>query len=158
MRYNYPRSHTVRRKKKMSKKPKYFDLEEFLTSSTARQKSIENLPSWDVMEHLMELALFLDELREAWGSGINVTSGFRNKSLNKAVGGVESSVHMIGYAADIVPSNGKFEEFTKFVENWVKNRKVDQVIIEQSKKSRWIHVGLYNNKHQQRHMVFLMNV
>ena len=110
------------------------------------------------MEHLLELALFLDDLREAWGSGINVTSGYRNKALNKAVGGVESSVHMIGYAADIVPANGKFTEFAKFVENWVKNKKVDQVIIESSKKSRWIHVGLYNNKHQQRHMVFLMNV
>lgn len=158
MKFNYPRSHTVRKRKKMNKTPRYFSLEEFLTSSTARQKSIENLPDWETVEHLLELALFLDELREAWGSGINVTSGYRNKALNKAVGGVESSVHMLGYAADIVPANGKFTEFAKFVENWVKNKKVDQVIIESSKKSRWIHVGLYNNKRQQRHMVFLMNV
>ena len=157
MKFNYPRSHTVRRKK-MNRKPKYFNLEEFLTSSTARQKSIENLPSWEVIEHLHELALFLDELREDWGSGIIVSSGFRIKVLNKAVGGVDNSIHEIGYAADIQPANGKFKEFANFVENWVKNRKVDQVIIEQSKKSRWIHVGLYNNKHQQRHMVFLMNV
>ena len=158
MKFNYPRSHTVRKKRKMNNKPKYFNLEEFLTSSTARQKSIENLPSWEVIEHLNELGLFLDELREDWGSGIIVSSGFRIKALNKAVGGVDNSIHEIGYAADIQPANGKFKEFAKFVENWVKNRKVDQVIIEQSKKSRWIHVGLYNNKHQQRHMVFLMNV
>jgi hypothetical protein len=44
----------------------YFSLEEFLDSSVARQKSISNLPSWEVIEHLNELALFLDDLREAW--------------------------------------------------------------------------------------------
>lgn len=159
MKFNYPRSHTVRkRQKKMNKYAKYFDLEELLTSSTARQKSIENLPSWEIIDHLKELADFLDQLREDWGSAINVTSGYRNEALNKAVGGVGSSVHMLGYAADIVPANGKFEEFAKFVEKWVKGRKVDQVIIEKSKKSRWVHIGLYNNKHQQRHMVFLMDI
>lgn len=137
---------------------KYFDLEEFLTSSTARQKSIENLPSWDVIDHLKELAAFLDQLREDWGSGIKVTSGFRNDKLNSAVGGVGSSVHMIGYAADIVPSNGKFKEFAQFIEKWAKNKSFDQIIIEKSKKSQWIHIGLFNNKHQQRKMVFLMDV
>ena len=137
---------------------KYFDLEDFLTSSTARQKSIENLPSWDVIDHLKELAAFLDILREDWGSGIKVTSGFRNDKLNSAVGGVGSSVHMIGYAADIVPSNGKFKEFAQFIEKWAKNKSFDQIIIEKSKKSQWIHIGLFNNKHQQRKMVFLMDV
>ena len=140
------------------KNPKYFSLEELLTSSTARQKSIENLPSWDIVEHLNELALFLDGLREAWGSSIRVTSGFRNPSLNKAVKGVENSVHQIGYAADIVPGNGKMSEFIKFVERWLKDKAFDQCIIETSKKSRWIHLSLYNNKHQQRKMIFLMDV
>ena len=140
------------------KQAKYFKLEEFLTSSTARQKSIENLPGWDIVEHLNELALFLDDLREAWGSGINVTSGFRNEKLNKSVGGVVSSVHMIGYAADIQPSNGKFAEFAKFVEEWAKNKSYDQIIIERKKTTRWIHIGLYNNAHKQRRMCFLMDV
>lgn len=143
---------------KMEKKPKYFDLEEFLTSSTARQKSIENLPSWEIVEHLTELAFFLDDLREKWGSGIIVSSGYRIEKLNKEVGGVDSSVHQIGYAADIIPANGEFEKFAKFVEEWAKDKKVDQIIIERNKKSRWVHIGLYNNKHQQRHMVFLMDL
>ena len=142
----------------MNKPIKYFDLEEFLTSSTARQKSIENLPSWEIIEHLKELAAFVDELREAWGSGIVVTSGFRNKVLNKAVGGVESSVHMIGYACDIVPANGQFEKFAKFIENWAKDKNYDQIIIERSKKSKWVHIGLWNNSHKQRRMCFLMDV
>lgn len=137
---------------------KYFKLEELLTSSTARQKSIENLPSWDIIEHLKELAEFLDGLREAWGSGIKVTSGFRNPALNKAIGGVQSSVHMIGYAADIVPSNGKFPEFVKFVENYLKDKMFDQLIIESNKKSRWLHLSLYNNSHQQRRRILTIDV
>jgi len=139
------------------RKPKHFNLEEFLTSSTARQKSIENLPSWDIVEHLRELALFLDDLREAWGSGIKITSGFRNDALNSKVGGVENSIHRIGFAADIYPSNGKFEEFKRFVKNWIKDKDFDQCILEKKGKSQWIHIGLYNNSGQQRHNIFSLN-
>ena len=137
---------------------RYFRLEEFLTSSTARQKSIENIPSWEVVEHLNELALFLDGLREAWGSGIRITSGYRNETLNKAVSGVENSVHQIGYAADMVPANGKFKEFAAFVTEWAKDKQYDQLIVERSKRPSWIHLGLYNNNHKQRRMCFLMDV
>lgn len=142
----------------MTKQPKYFKLEELLTSSTARQKSIENMPSWEVVEHLLELGLFLDDLREAWGSGIKITSGYRNEELNKAVGGVKNSVHQIGYAADIQPTNGKMKEFAAFVEKWARNKYFDQIIVERSKKVSWIHVGLWNNDHKQRRMCFLMDL
>ena len=135
-------------------KPQFFSLEEFLDSSVARQKSIENMPSWTVIEHLNELALFLDDLREAWGSGIKVTSGFRCKKLNDAVGGVPTSVHQIGYGADIQPSNGKFDEFVRFIKEWAKNKSYDQILIESKGKTRWVHIGLYNNKGEQRKQLF----
>lgn len=131
---------------------KYFKLEEFLTSSTARQKSIENLPSWEIIDHLKELADFLDGLRKGWGSGINVTSGYRNEKLNSAVGGVPTSAHKLGYAADLQPANGKMTEFVAFVKNWLKGKKFDQALIETKGKTRWVHIGLYNSKGQQRQM------
>lgn len=135
-------------------KPKYFTLQEFLTSSTARQRSIENLPSFDIVEHLRELGVFLDGIREAWGSGIHVNSGFRCKKLNDNIKGAsKTSVHMIGYAADIVPVNGKFEEFGKFLKNYLKDKKFDQLLIETSGKSRWYHIGLYSNNGQQRRQI-----
>lgn len=140
------------------KKPKYFDLEEFLTSSTARQKSIENMPSWEIVEHLLELAYFLDDLREDWGSGIRVSSGLRIEALNKAVGGVPTSVHKIGYAADISPANGKYEAFVAFLKEWLKDKNFDQCIEEKKGKTRWIHIGLYNNKHQQRRQIFNITI
>jgi len=140
------------------KQSKYFKLEEFLTSSVARQRSIENLPSWEIVLHLNELALFLDELRVAWGSGIIVSSGFRCDKLNKAVNGVTNSVHKIGYAADIQPANGKIEEFKRFVVNWLKDKNFDEAILERKGKVEWVHIQLYSNNGFQRRKVFSLNV
>ena len=139
---------------RMNKYPRYFTLQELLTSSVARQKSIENLPSWEVVEHLLELGLFLDGLREAWGSGIKVSSGFRNDRLNDAVGGVKNSVHKIGYAADIQPSNGHFDNFVAFIRDWARNKGFDQIIIESKGKSKWVHIGLRDNSGKQRRQLF----
>lgn len=138
------------------KKSKYFRLEEFLTSSTARQKSIENIPSWEVIEHLNELALFLDGLRASWGSGIIISSGFRCDKLNKAVGGVPNSVHKIGYAADLQPANGDIEGFKRFVANWLQGKAFDEAILERKGKVEWVHLQLRSNNGFQRRKVFSM--
>lgn len=143
------------------KRPRYFDLEELLTSSTARQKSIENLPSWTIVEHLNDFACeVLDPLREAWGSGIRITSGFRSPKLNSAVGGVAGSIHQIGYAVDMVPMNGKFDEFVAFLKEWLPKfeRSWDQCIIESKGKNRWIHLGYYRANGGQRRQLFEMKV
>ena len=140
-------------------KPKYFGLEEFLESSTALENKIKNYPSWEHIEHLSELALFLDDLRDAWGSGLRVTSGLRRKWLNdKIAGASKTSVHQIGYAADIVPVNGKMDEFIDFVKEWAKDKMFDQIITEYSSKSRWVHFGLYNNAGEQRRLLFKMAI
>ena len=44
---------------------------------------------------------FLDPLREAIGKPVRVTSGYRCKALNEAVGGSKTSAHLTGEAADI---------------------------------------------------------
>ena len=137
---------------------KFFRLEEFLTSSTARQRSIENMPSFEIVEHLKELALFLDGLREDWGSSIIISSGYRCDALNKAVNGVSDSLHKKGWACDMVPSNGKFEEFKVFVVNWLKDKKFDELIIESKGKSKWLHLQLYSNNGFQRCKTFSLNV
>ena len=133
---------------------KYFKLEEFLTSSTARQKKIENLPSWEIIEHLEELALVLDDLREKWGSGIKISSGYRNEKLNEAVGGVRNSAHLSGWAADIQPSNGRFQTFIIFVKDYLKDKDFDECIIEMNSKARWIHFALRSKKGEQRRKLF----
>lgn len=124
---------------------KYFNLEEFLDSSVARQKGISNSPSWEIVEHLRELAAFLDGMRASWGSGIKITSGFRCEKLNKAVNGVSNSAHRFGDAADLQPVNGDFAGFVKFVKNYLKDKNFDECLIEKSKTSQWVHLALYYN-------------
>lgn len=141
---------------------KYFTLAEFLRSDTAKKKNIDNTPSWDVVEHLGELVeKILDPLRAAYGMPIRVSSGYRCEKLNKAVGGAATSVHMLGYAADLQVS-GSFNKFRDFVVEWVKKTgvKFDQILLESDKKkgSKWIHVGLYNNSGQQRGQIMVMEV
>ena len=132
---------------------KYFTFKELIASDVAAKRKIDNTPSWTVVEHLMELTeKILEPLRAAWGSSIIVKSGYRCDALNKAVGGVSTSAHRLGYAADLVPGNGKIDEFGKFVKEWlVKNKvKFDQLITEKQGTSRWVHIGLRSSTGSQR--------
>lgn len=138
---------------------KFFRLEEFLTSSTARQRSIENLPSFEIVKNIEKLAYFLDGLRADWGSGINISSGYRNKALNAAVGGVGNSAHLYGFACDMQPSNGKMKEFKKFCVEWFKDKVFDEVIIEKNSKGKeWVHIQLFSPNGFQRKKIFKLNV
>lgn len=133
---------------------KYFTLQELCKSSTAEINKIQNIPSFEVVQHLEVLALFLDDIRVAWGTGIRINSGYRCPELNKKVGGVSNSVHQIGYAADLFPVNGNFNLFKQFIVNYLKDKKFHQCIIEKSGKSQWIHLSLYGNNGEQNNMIF----
>ena len=83
-------------------KMKWFTLKEFVKSNTAARLGIKNNPSEDVKKNIELLVeKILDPLREKFGKPIIVTSGYRCKELNKAVGGAAKSQHMSGEAADI---------------------------------------------------------
>lgn len=82
---------------------RYFSIEELSRSETARRRGIDNTPPGDARKNLVALVEnILDPLREAYGKPIAVTSGYRCPALNKAVGGVATSDHLSGRAADIV--------------------------------------------------------
>lgn len=134
-------------------KHKYFELDEFLASSTARKRGISNIPTFEVVDHLDELVeRILDPLRAAYGMPIRVTSGYRCPELNRAVGGVSNSVHMLGWAADL-QVGGSFTKFKDFVVQWVykTGTHFDQILLETDRKgNEWLHISLYNNFGQQR--------
>ena len=82
---------------------KNFTYGEFLHSSTARRRGINNVPSqpWVKMALRELCAHVLQPLRDYYGKPIRVNSGYRSPELNKAVGGSSNSQHMLGQAADI---------------------------------------------------------
>ena len=120
---------------------KYFTLQEFISSPTARRLNIDNTPSRDVVGRLNLLVdNILDPLREAYGQPIIVTSGFRSAKLNKAVGGAKTSQHMLGEAADIRTVSDKPEDNRRLFDLCRTLRlPFDQLIDEYG--YNWIHVS-----------------
>ena len=91
---------------------KDFSFREFEVSEVADQKHICNvIVSFDVRDSIKALVdEVLQPLRDAWGKPLAVNSGFRCRELNEEVGGVPTSQHRKGEAADICPygvRNGK---------------------------------------------------
>jgi uncharacterized protein YcbK (DUF882 family) len=60
-----------------------------------------------------ELVNKLEDLRNQYGSGIKITSGYRCPAHNVEVGGVPNSAHSSGIATDIQPSVMNVDELDK---------------------------------------------
>lgn len=147
-----------------------FTIAEMVQSSTAEKLNINNTPPSIVKVHLTETITLLESIRQEWGRyceqhglgtpAIRVSSGYRSPELNKAVGGVKTSAHVLGYAADLVPVNGMQDEFEKFMSEVFakKGYAYDQIIVEKSKTSRWVHIGYKKADGSQRRQCFKLNV
>lgn len=80
-----------------------FDWKEFTKSDTAARLHIINeITDWDVRDNIKALVEnLLQPLRDVWGGPLFINSGYRCPELNKAVGGVPTSQHAKGQAADV---------------------------------------------------------
>lgn len=147
-----------------------FTIAEMVQSNTADRLKISNNPPASVKVHLTETITLLECIRAEWeeyceryslgNPAIRISSGYRSPELNKAVGGAKNSAHIEGYAADLQPVNGKQDEFEKFFASEFSKMGYgfDQIIIEKSKTSRWVHVGYKRADGKQRRQCFTLNV
>lgn len=132
---------------------RWFTFSELFRSDTALKMGIDNMPdSPEIRDSLIKLGeTILDPIRERWGSPIRVTSGYRCKELNKAVGGSRTSQHLVGEAADIVPMNGDIIGLFILIKKMINDGEIEvgQAILEYGKspRPRWIHVSLRNSRH-----------
>lgn len=120
---------------------KNFALKELLTTSTG----LPNFPeTWEQLENLQRLAGFLQCVRNIYGKQIIVNSAFRSKEVNEKAGGVKSSYHLKGLAADIRGTDAKGNaELLGILKRNISQ--IDQLIAYRSvttKRIRFIHVGL----------------
>jgi len=109
-----------------------------LAELTVTNSGLPNVPNSNEIAALKLLCEnILQPLREKYGKPIKVNSGFRSAAVNKAVGGVASSQHVGGQAADITGGN-KIENRILF--DLIRNHfTFDQVICEHD--YTWIHVS-----------------
>jgi zinc D-Ala-D-Ala carboxypeptidase len=124
---------------------KNFTLTEFLESQTATRRGIEEQfrPPKHIVKNLQALAEnILQPLRDKTGP-IRISSGYRCKALNAAIGGSISSQHMMGEAADIISADPNVSNATLFEIIQKLNLPFDQLIWEYGTKlnPRWIHVS-----------------
>lgn len=120
---------------------KYFDIKELCHSDTANARGIDNTPTEEIKENLEALIEnVLDPLREAYGKPIYINSGYRCPELNKAVGGVSTSEHQSGRAADI--DTHDYEENKKLFKLIQELNLPFRQLIDESNLS-WVHVS-YN--------------
>lgn len=82
-----------------------FSLQEFEHSDKAKELNINNaIQSQEIKDAIQSLIdSVLQPLRDAWGKPLAINSGYRCKELNAAVGGVPTSQHTKGEAADVCP-------------------------------------------------------
>lgn len=81
---------------------RHFELEEFLVSESAARLGIDNRPAPGIHLRLERLAETMDLVRDLLGHPVIITSGYRSDALNRAVGGVHTSDHIKGLAADFI--------------------------------------------------------
>ena len=129
---------------------KNFTLEELVHSDTADAKGIDNTPTQEIIDNLKELAEnVLQPIRDKWGKPLIINSGYRCKELNKAIGGVSTSQHQRGQAADIeAGTNDDNKELFYMISDMIEDKEiiVDQLLDEA--RYSWIHVSYNKDKNR----------
>lgn len=69
-------------------------------------------------KNILIMSKELDKIRENWGSPIGVTSWYRPANINKQVGGVTNSQHILGSAVDIFNVHGNQEHFERWLDDF----------------------------------------
>ena len=83
--------------------PRFFTLAEMTRTDTG----LDNRPTtWEQVENLMVTANRLDTVRWKFGKAVRVNCAFRSEAVNARVGGVPTSAHTQGLAADICAYDG----------------------------------------------------
>lgn len=118
-----------------------FTLAEFTESQTASRRGFDNTPPAEVMPNLIRTAKLLEQVRKAVGKPINITSGYRSKQLNDAIGSNDRSQHRVGCAADFKVAGMTPDEVVQAIV--ATDIQYDQLIREFDS---WVHISVPNNE------------
>ena len=119
----------------------HFALAEFTRSESAKRHGVSNEPTPEHLQNLIVLCeKVLEPIRIKFGP-INISSGYRSKTLNHYIGGSLNSQHCEAKAADI-DMDGMGSVSNKEIFEYIKNElEFDQLINEFN--YGWVHVS-YN--------------
>ena len=121
-----------------------FKMSELIYSETAIKNNINNMPDINSLDNLLNLIYYcLQPARELLGAPMIITSGYRNPLVNRLAGGVNSSQHTKGQAADFTVSGITPSQIISII----KTSKIefDQLINEYDK---WVHISYNKGKNR----------
>lgn len=110
---------------------------------------LDALESPVVCSNLTRITFLLEYIRRCIGVPVIVNSGYRNSEHNKRVGGVPTSQHLVGAAADVLKSVKLCELFNrhrdecKDLSYFLHTLDIYQLI----EYDRFYHISIYDDKH-----------
>ena len=134
----------------------HLDLSEVTRSESAKRKGISNMPTEAHIANFKLLAENVFEpIRKHFRCPIIISSGYRSKELNAAIGGSLTSQHCQGEAIDIDMDGTPNGVTNRMVFDYIKDNLVfDQLIYEFGDKENpdWVHVS-YESSGKQRKQI-----
>ena len=136
-----------------------FNLNTFTYSKTAIDKGIDNTEMTDeVFENLHKLHGLLVNvqlrvsIKENKAIPIKINSGYRCPELNKLIGGVPTSQHCLGGAADTSAIGVGLNQYFEYLKELAREKVLTfgQVIKEYNS---WVHISAPTDKHQNQFMI-----
>ena len=134
----------------------HLSLAEVTRSETAKRKGISNNPTEEHLENFKLLAEnVFEKVRSHFGCPIHISSGYRSKELNDAIGGSQTSQHSKGQAIDIDMDGSASGISNADVHKFIKeNLDYDQLIWEFGSDSNpdWVHVSYTKDKNRKENL------
>ena len=129
-----------------------FTFKELIKTDTG----LDNMPNdMNVIKNLCRLADFLQTIRNELHLPIIVTSGYRSKEVNEAVGCASSSYHVKGLAVDIKCSD--MDKLLSVLHSHLMD--IDQLGIYYSNtKQEWYHIGLPEDDKVPRNQIYTKEI
>ena len=129
-----------------------FTFKELIKTDTG----LDNMPNdMNIIKNLCRLADFLQTIRNELHLPIIVTSGYRSKEVNEAVGCAYSSYHIKGLAVDIKCSD--MDKLLSVLHSHLMD--IDQLGIYYSNtKQEWYHIGLPEDDKVPRNQIYTKEI
>lgn len=117
-----------------------------------KHAELQDEPNKEALQNLKRLCIhFLEPVRELLGVPLQVSSGYRSALVNRKVGGVPTSAHRFGRAADFVPQDVSVDDAFNIIRHT--DLAYDQLIAEKRDSVSWIHLGIAEDGKEPRRQV-----
>ena len=121
-----------------------FKISELIYSEKAIKNNINNMPDINSLDNMLDLIVYcLQPIRDYIKKPMIITSGYRNKEVNKLVNGKENSQHLKGQAVDFYIKGLSIKNTIELIKK--SGVEFDQLINEYDK---WVHISFVKNKNR----------